>query len=116
MSRKLIYVQIFHYLDSFDLLQLARTNKPFRVTLMSRRTAEPFWKAAHARVKYLPLIPCPPFLSEPQLADLAFGRDCHTCGKKAEYPFHYLGCKARYCDACIRSMCVPFLPAGLSYV
>ena len=67
--------QIFCRLEPRDLLNLARTTKPFRQFLMSRASAG-MWKAARANVEGLP--DCPSHLSEPAYANLAFFSYCHV--------------------------------------
>ena len=67
--------QIFSLMHPRDLLNLARTSKDFRRVLMSRSSA-PFWKAARQQVPGLP--DCPPYLSEPAYANLAFFSHCHV--------------------------------------
>lgn len=67
--------QIFSLMHPRDLLNLARTSKPLRALLMSRQSA-PFWKAARQLVEGLP--DCPPYLSEPEYANLAFFSHCHV--------------------------------------
>lgn len=63
-----------------DLLNLARTSKSFRAFLLSRDSA-PFWKTARKQVEGLP--DCPPFLSEPQYANLLFFPYCHVSGMRS---------------------------------
>ena len=58
-----------------DLLNLARTGKHLRNTLM-RRSGISVWKAVRATVKGLP--ECPSDLSEPQYANLMFDMFCHV--------------------------------------
>ena len=57
-----------------DLLNLARTTKDIRDILM-RRASKSVWKQAFVNVT--PSLPeCPSDLSEPQYAELAFGKTC----------------------------------------
>lgn len=58
-----------------DLLNLARTNKDYRRILMNSNSAS-VWKAARQHIEGLP--ECPPFLSEPAFANLAFDHHCHV--------------------------------------
>jgi hypothetical protein len=58
-----------------DLLHVARTTKGFRCLLM-HRSAVAVWRAALANVPDFP--PCPPDLSEPAYANLAFDGHCHV--------------------------------------
>lgn len=62
-------------MQPMDLLNLARTNRPFRDLLMSRTSAQ-FWKAARRNVDGLP--DCPPDLNEPAYANLCFDAHCHV--------------------------------------
>ena len=63
------------YLMPFDLLNLSRTTKAFRLFLMNR-SAAPVWKAARRNVAGLP--DCPVHLNEPAYANLAFDSGCHV--------------------------------------
>lgn len=67
--------QIFGHLRPLDILHLARTTKEFRCLLMNR-SASYIWKAARLNVPGLP--DCPPDLTEPQWANLAFSQFCHV--------------------------------------
>ena len=67
--------QIFAFMHPRDLLNLARTTKPFRNLLMME-TARPMWKAAMRRVEDLP--PCPPYMSEPKYINLLFFPHFHV--------------------------------------
>ncbi|EED84917.1 predicted protein [Postia placenta Mad-698-R] len=98
-----ILLQIFSFLDPGDLLILARTNKPFRSTLMHRESRS-IWTAAIAETPYLP--PCPEWLTEPQYADLAFGEQCYLCGTKVFKPrrWTYWEYNVRYCGYCSAQM------------
>lgn len=63
------------HLQPMDLLNLARTSKPFRELLMHRSAAR-FWKSARRNIDGLP--DCPPDLSEPEYANLCFDAHCHV--------------------------------------
>ena len=77
--------QIFGHLHPLDLLHLARTTKAFRRVLM-HRSAISVWKAARATIPGLP--DCPPELSEPQWANLAFDPQCHVSDREQVlFPF-----------------------------
>ena len=67
--------QILSLLDPLDLLHLARTSKDFRNLLMSRSSIS-LWKVARLNIEGLP--DCPPYLSEPAYANLAFDAHCHV--------------------------------------
>ncbi|KAF8968282.1 hypothetical protein BDZ97DRAFT_1755332 [Flammula alnicola] len=68
--------EIFGLLKPLDLLNLARTTKDLRAMLMSRSSVS-IWKEARSQFPGMP--ECPPDLSEPQYADLVFGKHCHEC-------------------------------------
>ncbi|KAJ3755728.1 hypothetical protein EV360DRAFT_85641 [Lentinula raphanica] len=70
-----IIYEIFSYLETSDLLTLARTTRDLRSTLMSK-TSEFMWRTARLNLDDLP--PLPKDLSEPQYADLLFGTHCYA--------------------------------------
>ncbi|KZT71841.1 hypothetical protein DAEQUDRAFT_736635 [Daedalea quercina L-15889] len=85
-----------------DLLNLARTSKPFRELLMSRGSAR-MWKTARAIVDGLP--ECPEHLSEPAYANLAFFAHCHNCLKpNVQTILWEFG--VRYCPTCVKILTV----------
>ncbi|EGO01220.1 hypothetical protein SERLA73DRAFT_134513 [Serpula lacrymans var. lacrymans S7.3] len=91
---------IFHlctFLHPMDLLNLARTSKPFRQLLMSKSSAF-IWKFSRLQVEDMPQ--CPPDLNEPQYANLAFGLYCQNCGKVGQCLFWQF--RARYCTSCVK--------------
>lgn len=67
--------QVLRYLFPNDLLNLARTTKPFRHLLMSK-SSRIFWTLALHKVDGLP--ECPSFLSEPAYTNLCFLSVCHV--------------------------------------
>ncbi|KIJ66489.1 hypothetical protein HYDPIDRAFT_129407 [Hydnomerulius pinastri MD-312] len=71
-----ILFEIFGHLMPLDVLRLARTTKQFRRVLM-HRSAISVWIAARRNVPDLP--DCPPYMSEPKFANLAFDTHCHEC-------------------------------------
>ncbi|KAI0807304.1 hypothetical protein C8Q74DRAFT_1226973 [Fomes fomentarius] len=99
-----VLIEIFTVMHPRDLLNLARTSKPFRALLMSR-SAKPFWKASIAGIEGLPK--CPPYLSEPAFVNLLFFSHCHNClkpnVKTVQFQF-----SARYCQACKSKMYLPW--------
>jgi hypothetical protein len=58
-----------------DLIRLSRTNKSLRNILLSR-TCRTVWTSTLASIPNMP--PCPPHLTEPQYARLAFENVCHV--------------------------------------
>ncbi|KAH9935794.1 uncharacterized protein B0H18DRAFT_423867 [Fomitopsis serialis] len=97
-----ILLEIFRHLEPRDLLNLARTTKPFRDFLMSRNSAS-MWKAARANVKDLP--DCPPHLSEPAYANLAFFPYCHHCLKPNVQTILW-EFNTRYCPGCAKTLTI----------
>ncbi|KAF7374990.1 hypothetical protein MSAN_00385100 [Mycena sanguinolenta] len=73
-----IVAEIFRVgrLSPMDLLNLARTSKGIRGTLMSRSSAF-MWKQSRSHIEGLPDLPRD--LSEPQYANLCFSTHCHEC-------------------------------------
>ncbi|KAG2147181.1 hypothetical protein BD769DRAFT_1346451 [Suillus cothurnatus] len=70
-----VLFEIFGFLKPLDLLSLARTSKAFRNLLMRKSNAF-IWRASRSLIPNLP--ECPPDLSEPQYACLAFDPHCHV--------------------------------------
>lgn len=68
-------LQIFTYLHPQDILSLSRSTHRLRQLLMTR-DAKFVWKSALSNVHGFPF--CPPDLSEPQFASLAFDEECHV--------------------------------------
>ncbi|KAJ7182729.1 hypothetical protein C8R43DRAFT_11888 [Mycena crocata] len=95
-----ILAEIFSWLSPLDLLTLARTSKPLRAYFMNQRNAF-LWRASRALVG---LPRCPPDLSEPQYAYLAFVPLCHgvNCNKTCHLVVWQF--RARYCNACFDTL------------
>lgn len=70
------FLQIFSYLEPFDLLRMSRTTKDLRQLLMSKSTAF-VWERARLGMDGLPHM----FddLNEVQYANLLFDTHCHVC-------------------------------------
>ena len=87
--------KIFSALGPKDIINLSRTSKIFRDTLLTRN-ATTVWKAARERED---APDCPPFLSEPQWAVLLFGYLCQVSKDFDIYnkpnPFVYQICGAK---------------------
>ncbi|EPT04584.1 hypothetical protein FOMPIDRAFT_82129 [Fomitopsis schrenkii] len=94
-----ILMEILCLLEPRDLLNLARTSKPFRDLLMNRNSAS-IWKAARVNVDGFP--DCPAHLSEPAYAFLAFFPYCHSCLKPNVQTIHWEFGK-RYCRSCLQA-------------
>ncbi|TBU32433.1 hypothetical protein BD311DRAFT_654742 [Dichomitus squalens] len=91
-----VLIEIFAFMHPRDLLNLARTTKPFRSLLMAK-TARKMWEAVMARVEGL--LPCPPYMSEPAYINLLFFSHCHSCLKSniQNIIFEF---GVRYCNRC----------------
>ncbi|KAI0938466.1 hypothetical protein AcV5_000143 [Taiwanofungus camphoratus] len=91
-----MFFEIFKFLEPIELLNLARTNKFLRNTLMNPSLSRSIWQAALAKMRGLP--PCPEFLTEPHYVDLLFGNHCHSCGKNEGHVLWEF--RVRYCREC----------------
>ncbi|TFK68225.1 hypothetical protein BDN72DRAFT_960384 [Pluteus cervinus] len=91
-----ILYEIFGHLKPYDLLRLARSTKEFRRVLMSRNSIS-VWRAARSNLPGMP--ECPPDMTEPEYANLAFDPRCHYCGatgvRNADWVF-----RTRICGKC----------------
>ena len=65
--------QITSHLHPLDLVHLSFTNKLMRLVICNR-SVRSVWKASLAAVPSLP--ECPLWMSEPQYANLVFGKAC----------------------------------------
>ncbi|KAH7922987.1 hypothetical protein BV22DRAFT_1093666 [Leucogyrophana mollusca] len=92
-----VLFHILGFLRPADLLSLARTSKPFRQLLM-RRSSAFIWRSARAQIEGFP--DCPPDLSEPAYANLAFDPHCYDCGKVVLTIVWVF--RVRYCARCGR--------------
>ncbi|KAI0362026.1 hypothetical protein OH77DRAFT_1441188 [Trametes cingulata] len=95
-----------------DLLNLARTSEAFRAFLMSRNSA-PFWRAARQTVEGLP--DCPPYLSEPEYANLMFFAHCHNCLTTNVHNIIF-EFSVRYCRGCKNIIVLEYLAPHDEYV
>ncbi|KAI0721702.1 hypothetical protein C8T65DRAFT_630946 [Cerioporus squamosus] len=97
-----ILIEIFGFMHPRDLLNLARTSKPFRALLMSRSSIS-MWRASIQGVEDLPK--CPSYMSEPAYVNLLFFPHCHGCLKpNVQTILFEFG--ARYCNSCKQKMLV----------
>ncbi|KAF8177604.1 hypothetical protein BJ912DRAFT_1146553 [Pholiota molesta] len=98
-----ILFEIFSRLNPIDLVNLTRTSKDLRAIFTSRSSIS-VWKAARANI--IPTMPdCPDDLSEPQYADLAFGKGCHYCGRNLATIHTAWSARRRICKKCIDKHC-----------
>ncbi|KAK7687009.1 hypothetical protein QCA50_009508 [Cerrena zonata] len=95
-----IIEEVLRYLLPIDLLNLARTTRPFRDLLMSKNSRL-FWTLALRKIDGLPK--CPSFLSEPAYTNLCFQPVCSHCQKRNIHHVHW-AFKARYCKPCATIM------------
>ncbi|KAF9535715.1 hypothetical protein CPB83DRAFT_842210 [Crepidotus variabilis] len=106
-----VLFEIFGHLSPYDLLKLARTNKEFRRLLLNKSFIS-VWKTALARVPGLP--PCPPDMSEPAFANLAFSPHCFSCLGLAKSVTWQL--RVRYCARCAKEKLEPLVHHNRSAV
>lgn len=97
-----ILFEVFSHIEPMDLLNLARTSKPFRELLLHRSAAS-LWKQARQNVPGLP--ECPPFMSEPAFINLCFDSHCHKCLRPNIQPVMW-AFRVRYCRHCKSGMIV----------
>ncbi|KAF8188326.1 hypothetical protein BJ912DRAFT_398455 [Pholiota molesta] len=98
-----ILFEIFSLLNPIDLVNLTRTSKDLRAMLMSRSSIS-VWKSA--RANFVPAMPeCPDDLSEPQYAELAFGKGCHYCQRNLGTIHTAWTARRRICNKCIDTHC-----------
>ncbi|KIJ57848.1 hypothetical protein HYDPIDRAFT_44753 [Hydnomerulius pinastri MD-312] len=103
-----VLFHILGFLHPMDLLNLARTTKAFRRLLMQKSSAF-VWKTSRSYIEGFP--DCPPDLSEPQYANLAFYPHCHGCGHTV--PTIHWRLRLRYCPGCRKEhLCDPRYPSG----
>ncbi|KAJ3753176.1 hypothetical protein EV360DRAFT_88029 [Lentinula raphanica] len=101
---EIIYLEIFSYLDSRDLLMMSRTCWSIRRTLLSK-SAEYIWRTARFNVEgNLP--PLPKDLNEPQYARLLFDPECHKCNKSSRWNMYLWKFRLRCCRDCVKGFCV----------
>ncbi|EIW52750.1 uncharacterized protein TRAVEDRAFT_90169, partial [Trametes versicolor FP-101664 SS1] len=68
-----IFYEIVSHLHPLDLINVARTSKPLRTLLMTRKSRS-VWRSCLGNVRGLP--PCPDEMNEPAYAALLFERIC----------------------------------------
>ncbi|KIM35789.1 hypothetical protein M413DRAFT_449606 [Hebeloma cylindrosporum] len=93
-----VLFEVFSHLSPRDIINLSRTSRIFRDTLMTRN-ATSVWKGARER---LGAPECPSAMSEPQWAVLLFGHLCQSCGAK-NIPKPEFGLLRRLCLSCKKS-------------
>ncbi|KIM49547.1 hypothetical protein M413DRAFT_21748 [Hebeloma cylindrosporum] len=94
--------EVFSHLEPLDLLHLSRTSKQLRDFFLDRSSRVPIWQRSFAN--FVPAMPeCPPDLTEPEYAELAFGDSCYFCGENttAERKVGTIwGVRIRACEKC----------------
>ncbi|KAF8810052.1 hypothetical protein BYT27DRAFT_7186905 [Phlegmacium glaucopus] len=93
-----VLFEIFGHLNPLDLLHVARTTKDLRAILMSRSSTS-VWK--HARSQFHDLPDCPDDLSEPQYAELLFGKFCTFCQRNLSTNVVIWKARVRCCSKCV---------------
>ncbi|KDR81922.1 hypothetical protein GALMADRAFT_240234 [Galerina marginata CBS 339.88] len=93
-----VLFEIFGRLEPLDLLHLSRTTKELRALLMSRSSMS-IWKQSRSNIPGLP--ECPLDLTEPQYANLAFGKSCHFCHRSLGTMHTAWSARVRACTKCL---------------
>ncbi|KLO18521.1 hypothetical protein SCHPADRAFT_120477 [Schizopora paradoxa] len=93
-----IITEIASFAHPGDLLNLARTSVGLRELLMAK-SSQCVWESAR-RIHGLP--DCPSDLSEPQLADLLFGRGCSFCSETRARKL-IVEWRVRVCKECLEN-------------
>ncbi|KAJ3768735.1 hypothetical protein FB446DRAFT_706780 [Lentinula raphanica] len=100
---EIVYLKIFAYLDTRDLLMLSRSCHLLRSILFTKcQLVEDMWRAARFNVKgNLP--PLPKDLNEPQYARLIHDLECHLCNKPSKGNMILWKFRLRCCRDCVQS-------------
>nr|GAT59623.1 predicted protein [Mycena chlorophos] len=112
-----VLCEIFSSLLPRDLLHLARTNKALRSFVLNRSNSM-IWKAAFANNALAKGPPrCPPYMSEPAWAHVAFDNFCEGCQENlrvdpnVDMVWWEFG--GRYCSDCVPTLMTIVIPAKL---
>ncbi|KAH8113490.1 hypothetical protein DFH11DRAFT_303265 [Phellopilus nigrolimitatus] len=90
-----VFCEIAAHLSPLDLLHMARSTRPLRDMLMSKRS-RPVWRSALGELN---TPDCPPEISEPRFMSLIFERFCYGCGAPCTNKVDY-GFRVRLCRGC----------------
>ncbi|TRM58387.1 hypothetical protein BD626DRAFT_511706 [Schizophyllum amplum] len=101
-----VVYEIFSHLHPAHLLNISRTNKALRGTLM-QKSARGVWRLSFEGVEDLP--PVPDDLNEPQYARLLFDKSCMVLLPGTQHVYCRLGARLRCCKRCLESQ---FLSEG----
>ncbi|GJE86896.1 hypothetical protein PsYK624_029790 [Phanerochaete sordida] len=94
-----IVYEVLSHLEPGDILNLARTSRPLRKMLMTRRSAH-LWRKARENIGAN--IPAPPdYMSEPRLANLLVCMHCHKCLQEVWTDDIFWELSARLCGQCM---------------
>ncbi|KAJ3822685.1 hypothetical protein F5880DRAFT_1613565 [Lentinula raphanica] len=98
---EVVYLEIFCYLDTRDLLVLSRSCKLLREILFTKDpTVESIWRTARLNV-IGSLPPLPTDLNEPQYAHLIFDAECDICDKSSRCNIVLWKFRLRCCRDCL---------------
>ncbi|KIM49552.1 hypothetical protein M413DRAFT_438740 [Hebeloma cylindrosporum] len=95
-----VLFEIFGRLEPLDLVHLSRTSKDLRALLLTR-TSISTWKESLANVPGLP--ECPDDMTEPQYAELVFGKCCHFCHRNFGMIQTMWDARLRACTKCLET-------------
>ncbi|KAH8108785.1 hypothetical protein DFH11DRAFT_1631329 [Phellopilus nigrolimitatus] len=90
-----IFCEVAASLNPHDILNMSRSSRSLRSLLMSKQSKS-IWRAAR---QSLDMPECPSDLSEPEYADLVFGRGCYLCGAPRGHILFY-SLRLRLCASC----------------
>ncbi|KDR77416.1 hypothetical protein GALMADRAFT_405237 [Galerina marginata CBS 339.88] len=93
-----LLLEVLAFAEPMDLLHLARTCKKYRRLLMTRSSVS-IWMAARSNV---PMPEIPPDLTEPQYANLAFGKECYFYDQELPENQIYWAERFRACLSCMK--------------
>ncbi|KAJ3514172.1 hypothetical protein NLJ89_g2520 [Agrocybe chaxingu] len=97
MPLDMVY-EIFSQLNPLDILNLSRTTKELRKMLLNRSSIF-IWRRSRENIEGLP--ECPKDLSEPQYADLVFGRNCNYCLRNLPKLHVVWDARVKCCKPCV---------------
>ncbi|CAA7265274.1 unnamed protein product [Cyclocybe aegerita] len=99
-----VVYEIFSQLNPLDILNLSRTTKELRKMLLSQ-TSIFIWRRSRENIESLP--ECPKDLSEPQYADLVFGRNCNYCLRNLHKLHVIWDAGVKCCKPCVPKEFIP---------
>ncbi|KAF5390735.1 hypothetical protein D9757_004566 [Collybiopsis confluens] len=93
-----VVLDIFSYLDSYELFSISRLSRGLRDILMDQ-SVESVWRTARKNWDWEPP-PIPEGMSESCYADLLFGNHCQMCGQSGGCELTFWFFRVRCCRDC----------------